>query len=271
MTVVQIIGYSLNEVIVYGVLHMYDVGGSIVIHSFGAYFGLAVSYILSKKLQPVERPKITYISNIFALIGTFFLWMFWPSFNAGYFAETPYERSVIIVNTILALTGSNLACYTMTALLQEKFSIDHIENATLAGGVIIGASAGLFTNPGASLIVGAFGGVVSSLGFSYLHDYLKEKFGLYDTSGVHNLHGIPGLLGGLISAVAVAVYNSDPLGNPEQESYLKFYSNPFKGRSFIEQGAIQVAGTGVSLGLAICFGILAGYLMSCFYTTYQPD
>ena len=142
--------------------------------------------------------------------------MFWPSFNAGYFSSTPYERSVIITNTILALTASNLACYTMTALLQEKFFIDHIENATLAGGVIIGASAGLFTNPGASLIVGAFGGLVSSLAYSYLHDYLKEKIGLHDTAGVHNLHGIPGLLGGLISAVAVAVYNSDPLNNPEQ-------------------------------------------------------
>lgn len=65
---------------------MYDVGGSTVIHAFGAYFGLTVSYILGKKIQPTEKPQITYISNIFALIGTFFLWMFWPSFNAGYFA-----------------------------------------------------------------------------------------------------------------------------------------------------------------------------------------
>ena len=50
MAVIQVIGYSLNEIIVYGVLHMYDAGGSTTIHTFGAYFGLAVSYILSKKL-----------------------------------------------------------------------------------------------------------------------------------------------------------------------------------------------------------------------------
>lgn len=107
------------------------------------------------------------------MIGTFFLWLFWPSFNAGLMPQTPYERTVIIGNTILALTASNLACYTVTALLQEKFFIDHIENATLAGGVIIGASCGLFTNPGASLIVGAFGGIISSFSFSYLQDGLK--------------------------------------------------------------------------------------------------
>ena len=97
---------------------MYDAGGSTVIHLFGAYFGMAVSYILGRNLPPQQKPAFTYISNIFAMIGTFFLWMFWPSFNAAYFPQTPYERSIIITNTILALTGSNLACYTMTALLQ---------------------------------------------------------------------------------------------------------------------------------------------------------
>jgi len=73
----------------------------------------------------------------------------------------------------------------------------------------------LLTNSGASLIIGAFGGVVSSLGFSFLQDKLRSK-GIYDTCGVHNLHGIPGLLGGLISAAVVAAYTSDPLNNPAQ-------------------------------------------------------
>lgn len=86
----------------------------------------------------------------------------------------------------------------------------------MAGGVIIGASSGIFTNSGASLIVGAFGGIVSSLGFSYLQDVIRNKFGVYDTAGVHNLHGIPGILGGIISSVAIAVYTSDPLNNKEQ-------------------------------------------------------
>lgn len=100
---------------------------------------------------------------------------------------------------------------------------------------------------------------------------MREKLGLHDTAGVHNLHGIPGILGGLISAVAVAVYNSDPLNNPIEESYLPFYSNPFRGRTFVEQGAIQIAGTGVSLGMGLLFGILAGLIIRCFYTTYNSN
>lgn len=86
MATIQIIGYSLNEHIVYEVIHMYDAGGSTVIHTFGAFFGLTISFILGRKLPPKEEPKTTYISNVFALIGTFFLWMYWPSFNAGYFS-----------------------------------------------------------------------------------------------------------------------------------------------------------------------------------------
>lgn len=90
MSIVQVIGYSLNEHIVYNILHIYDAGGSTAIHTFGAYFGLTVSYILGKILLPNNKPKITYISNIFAMIGTFFLWLFWPSFNAGLMPQTPF-------------------------------------------------------------------------------------------------------------------------------------------------------------------------------------
>lgn len=140
----------------------------------------------------------------------------------------------------------------------------------MAGGVIIGASSGLLTNSGASLIIGGFGGVISSLSFSYLHDFMRDKINVHDTAGVHNLHGIPGICGGLISAAVIASYNSDPLNNPSQRSYLGFYDNLPFGRTFVEQGAIQLAGTGVSLGLGLLFGILTGFIIRFFYTTYLP-
>ena len=47
-------------------------------------------------------------------------------------------------------------------------------------------------------MVGLAAGTISTLGFAMLSPLLEEKTGLGDTCGVHNLHGIPGLLGGLV-------------------------------------------------------------------------
>jgi ammonium transporter Rh len=89
MAMIQIIFYALNEVICYELIHIYDVGGSTVIHTFGAYFGLGVSLILGIFKKPGPDVKVEQNKNsvTFAVIGTFFLWMFWPSFNAGFFPQ----------------------------------------------------------------------------------------------------------------------------------------------------------------------------------------
>jgi ammonium transporter Rh len=92
--------------------------------------------------------------------------------------------------------------------------MEDILNASLAGGVVIGAPSSLFINPAASILCGLGAGIISTLGFIYLSAFLKKKNGLLDTCGVHNLHGIPGILGGILSAIAVASYQSvtlDPL------------------------------------------------------------
>ena len=58
------------------------------IHEFGAYFGLIASYILTdkKKLSEAKKSHFTDISptsNLLSLVGTIFLWMYWPSFNSA--------------------------------------------------------------------------------------------------------------------------------------------------------------------------------------------
>ena len=80
--------YSLNERIAG---HVYratitDIGGTVLIHEFGAYFGLAFSFfVLPRKTQldGKENNSSVYNSDINAMIGTLFLWLFWPSFNSA--------------------------------------------------------------------------------------------------------------------------------------------------------------------------------------------
>lgn len=149
-------------------LKTFDVGGSTAIHTFGAYFGLAVSFVLSKKCKPSSAAQTSYGNIIFSLIGTLFLWMYWPSFNAGFFPENGFQRSLIIGNTIISLTGSCLSTLVATSLFRKKFNMEDILNATLAGGVIIGAPAGVVANLGVSLTIGIIGGLVSSIGYRFL-------------------------------------------------------------------------------------------------------
>ena len=67
------------------VLSGLDIGGSITIHAFGAYYGLAASLVLSHEAGGSAHPKngAGYTSDITAMIGTIFLFIFWPSFNGA--------------------------------------------------------------------------------------------------------------------------------------------------------------------------------------------
>jgi len=67
-------------------LNVKDIGGSISIHLFGACFGLAASFFYGNKnaIEDVkQRNGTTYNSSLMAMLGTLFLFMFWPSFNSA--------------------------------------------------------------------------------------------------------------------------------------------------------------------------------------------
>ena len=118
MGLTEIIGYTLNEQLVYDRLGIFDAGGSTAIHTFGAYFGISASLVLSDAVKPTSKAHSNYTSNIFGMIGSLFLWMFWHSLNAGFFPVHAYEKSLIITNTILSLTGSCLGTFITTALVR---------------------------------------------------------------------------------------------------------------------------------------------------------
>ena len=86
LATLEIFFYGLNETICAGELGAVDMGGSMYVHTFGAYFGLAASYFFQPK-KAIEDKKSRcegdYNSQLIAMIGTVFLFMFWPSFNGA--------------------------------------------------------------------------------------------------------------------------------------------------------------------------------------------
>ena len=200
--------YMLNEWILldggWGVIShgaFVDTGGSIVIHSFGALFGLGVAFSMTRRQDRDLAVESDATSDRFSLLGSMVLWVFWPSFCAA--LVPPEMVAATAINVVFALSGSTLLTYLATVALRRGIDAADIANATLAGGVAIGATCDQVSMPVAFLI-GAVAGLASTFGFAVVQAGLQKRLRLVDTCGVSNLHGIPGLLGGLAALVFVS-------------------------------------------------------------------
>jgi ammonium transporter Rh len=178
-----------------------DSAGSIVIHAFGAYFGLGLSLALTNARQREIEVESDVTSDRFAMLGSMVLWLFWPSFCSAVVA--PAEMPKTVMNTLLALSGATLVTFISSTLLRKnKLSYGDMANAALAGGVAIGATC----NTAPALVafgIGLAAGALCVVGYVVIQPKLQKKLGLVDTCGVHNLHGMPGLLGGIMAIFVV--------------------------------------------------------------------
>jgi ammonium transporter Rh len=76
---------------------------------------------------------------MFSMIGSLFLWILWPSFVSVLADGNSASRCVL--HTTLSLTASCLSACVMSAWIRpdHKMNMLDVQNATLAGGVAIGA------------------------------------------------------------------------------------------------------------------------------------
>jgi ammonium transporter Rh len=202
--------YALNEWIVLngglGLItgKVVDTGGSIVIHAFGAIFGLAVASSMTTRQECETAIECDDTSDRYSLLGSMVLWVFWPSFCAALVAPADVPKTA--VNVILALCGSTLATYFASVKLRGKISAADIANATLAGGVAIGSTCDLATPP-VAFAIGVLAGVVSTFGLAVIQAKLTDAAKTVDTCGVLYLHGLPGLFGGIAAMFVVTGIN----------------------------------------------------------------
>ena len=76
-------------------------------------------------------------------------------------------------------------------------------NATLAGGVAIGTASDMISTPWMAILIGYCGGLWSAVGFQKIGPYIMDTFNVHDTCGVNSLHGMPGIMGGIVSMIAL--------------------------------------------------------------------
>lgn len=259
MTFLEIIAYALNELVLTDYLKVIDAGGSMVIHTFGAFFGLALSLQMGVPAQHEQTHNTSrYTSDIFAMVGTLFLWMYWPSFNAAMVPDDGFRQERAVVNTVFSIAASCASAFAATQLLTtvRKFDMVHLQNATLAGGVAIGSSCDLALSPASCILIGLLAGFVSVCGYEMASPTLEKHIKLSDSAGILNLHGMPGVIGGLACALATMTISDKYYGDGLEQVYeARAY------RSAFGQGLVQIVATALTLLSSIAAGTAVGWLL----------
>lgn len=197
VAILFVIAYSVNEWFLFTFLDgLADAGGSLLVHAFAAYFGYGVILGLRHKKIFDAPMSVTVHSVSFVWLASMLLWMLWPSFTTALLGPDQVVGGMIA--TYMALMASALVSYLVLLAINKKIDPLIYTYALLAGGVTIGSTVDL-VGPWTAYGIGIIAGIVSCLCFIYLHPALEKLLGVRDVMGVHNLHGVPGLLGALIA------------------------------------------------------------------------
>jgi len=265
ITFIESFFFTINEHIAIE-LGVTDIGGSMIVHMFGAFFGMAVSIVMVGKFNKDSDDNSSVVnSDIFAMVGSLFLWMYWPSFNSILGAGNDKERAV--VNTVISISASCVMAFVTSRKIREenKFDMVDIQNATLAGGVAMGTCANFLIGPGAAALIGSIAGIISVIGYVHISPMLEEKINLTDTCGVNNLHGIPSVIGATAGIIATALANDADFGeqwmwgtggDPTSEGY----KTP--GEATTNQLVYML----VTLAFSMISGALTGVIMNALPT-----
>ncbi|KFW72813.1 Blood group Rh(D) polypeptide, partial [Pygoscelis adeliae] len=242
MTVVEIIVFCMNRWINKTFLQVPDNISMMHVHLFGAYFGLAVSSRFSEPSPRSEKNASTPKSDLLSMLGTLFLWVFWPSFNS----VLAVNKSKAIYNTYFALAVSAVTAFVLSVLTTKdgKFRMTHIHSAVLAGGVTVGYAEHSIEYPWIAMILGLLASVITILGSCCLQRCLYPALKIHDSSGVHFTFGLPGVLGALAQVVLILIKNWTNL--------------PRLGYLFM----IQVGAFCLTISVALITGFITGLILN---------
>ncbi|XP_026162971.1 rh blood group, D antigen [Mastacembelus armatus] len=202
LSLLEVSGFVLNKWVLQTLLKVRPLNSIMMLHIFGAFFGFMVTWILCQKgsEQPFEKEKFDRKTGLLSMLGTVFLWMFWPSFNSVLVVDRPAGRRVeAVCSTYLALAVSAVTAAAVSVLCSPRGKLNpiHMQSSIFAGGVAVGVSISVVHQPWEAMTIGFIAGVVSTIGFRYLKSHMLLTFQCHDTCAVLGTHGLPGLLGWL--------------------------------------------------------------------------
>jgi Amt family ammonium transporter len=182
----------------FGLGHGYsDFAGSGVVHSVGAWMGLAGAMILGPRIGKYNKDgsanAIPGHDMTIAMLGTFILAFGWFGFNPGSSLAASGSGAlrigIVAVDTMLAGAAASLSAMLYTWWRAGKPAPGMMVNGILVGLVAITSPSG-FVSPINAVIIGLIAGVIVCWGVKFF-----DKVHVDDPVGAISVHGLGGVWG----------------------------------------------------------------------------
>ncbi len=182
-------------------LGFHDFAGSSIVHSVGAWVGLAGAAIIGPRIGKYSsNGKANAIPGhnlALGALGVFILWFGWFGFNPGsQLAAAGTDNAVAIahiaVTTNLAAAAGAVSAMLVSWMRYKRPALSISLNGALAGLVAITAGCDA-VNPVGALLIGILAGTLLPFAVEFIDKILKVD----DPVGAISVHGVSGALGTL--------------------------------------------------------------------------
>jgi len=235
-----------------GGMGMRDFAGSTVVHSVGAWAGLAGAIILGARTGKFDKDgkalPIPGHNLPMATLGGFILFFGWFGFNAGSTLAAADALAYVAMTTLLAASAGTIGAAVTTWFKFGKPDLSMTINGCLAGLVSITAPCAS-VSPVSAVVIGLIGGVL--VVFSVL--FIEQAMKIDDPVGAVSVHGVCGAWGTL----SIGLFGSNAIDTAvwgDAESAIR--DGLFYGGGFAQFG-IQLAG----VAAVFAFTFVCGYVL----------
>mmetsp|Transcript_12872 Transcript_12872/g.35671 ORF Transcript_12872/g.35671 Transcript_12872/m.35671 type:complete len:635 (+) Transcript_12872:3-1907(+) len=274
MSPIQLVPFGLLNVVAYAfnlwvctyVIGAWDhTGGACVNHIFGACFGIAASAAsYTKGSETHKDAESRYHMDVMALIGTLFVWVYYPSYNCFY--APSMAQQAVAVNTFLSVLGSAVSALAFSAIFTGQFrlTITDVQRSTIAGGVAMSSNANLVAEPWMALIIGFCGGAACSFGIHHARPFWVKNIQMHDTVGVTSMHLYPAIISWIAGILLFLPLNNDNIRGDQKLTRYQYalpmdeILNHNNGDGDAVLAQLYIAPMSIAIGLVT--GTLAGMM-----------
>ena len=176
-----------------------DYAGGTVVHINAGIAGLVGALMLGKRIG-YGKEAMPPANLSLTLIGAAMLWVGWMGFNAGSAVAADARAGMAFATTQVATAAAALTWMLCERIAHQKPSALGWASGAVSGLVGITPAAG-FVNVQGALIIG----IVTTIGCFWAVTMLKRKLGYDDTLDAFGIHGVGGIIGGVLTGLLFSV------------------------------------------------------------------